>query len=77
MASGAWTTTTKEDVAILDLTGETPDAFVARHLRQQLDFALTTAREALKQVYDTLPPDERKLVDAILTRNRTPKATRP
>lgn len=64
------TTTAAEDAAILALTGETPDAFVQRHVRHQLNFALSQVREDLKAVYDILPAGERAAVDVILTRNR-------
>lgn len=69
MATGTWTTTTEEDAAILALTGETPTAFIARHVRHQVDFAVSQRRASVKAIYDTLPETERAEVDAILLRN--------
>ena len=74
MSTGTWTTTADEDTAILALgVDATAEAFVTRHLRHQLDFALSQARETFKSRYDTLSTEDKAAVDAILQKQQAPK----
>ena len=74
MASGTWTTTDAEDTAILAFgLDATPEAFIARQLRHQLDFALSQAQERLRNRYDTLSAEDKAAVDAILQKQQAPK----
>jgi hypothetical protein len=45
MASGTWVTTAAEDAAITELTGETPEVFIERHIRHQASFAVSKQQQ--------------------------------
>ena len=87
MATGTWTTTAEEDAAIEALTAsaaavtktppETVAQFIDRHIRHQVDFALsqatTTKRTIDAAAYDAATPDDKAAVDAILSKTKGAK----
>lgn len=74
MAQGTWQTTAEEDAAILALTGEATSAFVTRHLRHQLDFALSQVKEERKRLVDIVSAEDSAAIDAILDKYKPAKA---
>lgn len=73
MAQGTWTTTTAEDAAVAALGNDaSTDAFVRRHVRHQLDFALSTVGSAqaarLDMAYSALSAADRATVDALVAK---------
>lgn len=71
-------TTPDEDAAILALgVDKTPDEFILRHVRHQLDYALSlVAPKSVSEKYDAAPADVKAQVDALLSKAVTPKGTK-
>jgi hypothetical protein len=60
-------TTPDEDAAILALgLDDTPQDFATRHLRHQIDYALSQATKTLEQKYAAATPEDKAAIDAIL-----------
>lgn len=73
MSTLTFTTTPDEDAAILALgLDDSPQDFATRHLRHQIDFALSRAVKTLEQKYAAATPEDKAAVDAILSTKAPP-----
>lgn len=87
MSQGTWTTTAEEDAAILALNDarpkrldgpfltppETVEEFITRHIRHQIDFALSLVKETRKTLVESVSPQDLAQIDAILEKYKASK----
>lgn len=67
------TTTDAEDIAITKVTGETPDAFILRHCRHQIDFVVRAAVPDLAITFDAATDEDKAVLEALAEKYRSKK----
>lgn len=88
MASGTWTTTAAEDDAILAITtsnsartgqpAETVPQFINRHIRHQVDFAVSEFSVAFDvPAYQSASQADKDAIQAILAKTKPTKGGKP